>query len=839
MGERLGIGVDLGALVDGLPDAVLVTDEDGRYVYANRTALALLGYAMEDLLAMSIADLVSASEGWTESEYERFKQKGFWRGRVELRRKDGSLLDVEAVGSPMESSPGTYLWTCRPVLRGPLQERVSALQQIVARILAGAVTLEEAAPPLLQALAQDLGWDEAELWVAGHAEGMVRCAGVWTSPFVDLEEFANLTLQTTLPEGSGLAGRVWHTGKVEWLGDGLPERLVARTAAAKEHGLNAAFAVPIPSGDQIVAVVAFFARAARERDPELTDAIQVIALQLGQFIHRLQAQQALRESRDQLAAILEGVEDGITVMAPDGRLLWANEGAAAAIGYDSVEELLAAPGAEIMRRFELMDEEGAPLPIERLPGRRALQGERSPRELVGFRVLATAEERWAFVTASPVFDPAGRVRFAISIFRDITERRRIEERQRFLGEASAILASSLDYETTLRSVSELAVARLADWCVVYVQDEDGLRPLGVAHADPSKTPLVEELQRKYPFSEERSRTVAEVARTGRPILVPEITDEMLAESAPDEEYLDAVRGLGFRSAIVAPMRATGEILGVIVFVSSTRGRRFGEPDLALAEELGRRAAVAVDHARVHQERTHVARTLQQSLLPPGTPTLPGLEVAARYRPALHEIAGDFYDVFPLGEGEWGVMIGDVCGKGAQAAALTALARYTVHAAAIEHRDPTAIMSVVNEALVRQDLRGQFCTLLFGVLRPIDGGASVTVASGGHPLPVVLRADGTVETRGRPGTLLGALPDPHFEEDTVALGAGDALIMYTDGLTDGAGVEPSALTSVLSSCTNETANEIADALESMAIWSRPEPLRDDLALLVLRVLPAAG
>jgi PAS domain S-box-containing protein len=838
MGNRVSIGLALDAVLDAMPDAVFVVDGQAVFVHANRAGLDLLGRSASELLSIRMPDVLSASDAWVESEFERFKEEGFWRGRVELRRKDGSLVEVEAVGSVMQAPEGpVYPWTCRPVAGGPLQEQVSALQQTVANILAGAASLEDAAPPLLQALAQELGWDEAELWVADQTAGVVRCAGVWTSPFVDLEDFANLTMQLTLPMGSGLPGRVWRTGKVEWLADGLPERLVARTSAAREHGLNAAFAVPIPAGDEVVAVVAFFARAARKRDPELTDAIRVITVQLGQFILRLQTEQALRESRDQLEAILDGVEDGITVMAPDGRLLWANEGAARAIGYDSVEDLLAAPGTEIMARFELMDEEGAPLPTERLPGRRALRGERSPKELVGFRVVGTGEQRWAFVTASPVYDATGRVQFAISIFRDMTERRRIEERQRFLGEASAILASSLDYETTLRSVAQLAVSRLADWCVVYVQDDDGLRQLEVAHADPSRTPLVEELQRRYPFSEDRSKAIVEVARTGRPQLIPEITDEMLARSAPDEEYLEAVRGLGFVSAIVAPIRAPERILGVIVFVSSASGRRFDQADLALAEELGRRAAIAIDHARVYRERSHVARTLQESLLPPGTPAMPGLEVATRYRPALHEIAGDFYDLFPLGAGEWGVMIGDVCGKGAPAAALTALARYTVHAAAIEHRDPTTIMSVLNEALLRADLQGRFCTLLFGVLRPADGAAAVTLASGGHPLPVVLRADGAVETHGVPGTLLGALPTPRVHEETVELGPGDAIILYTDGLTDGAGLEPSTMASVLGSRTGRSAEEIADALDSMAIWSRPEPLRDDLALLVLRVPPA--
>jgi serine phosphatase RsbU (regulator of sigma subunit) len=282
------------------------------------------------------------------------------------------------------------------------------------------------------------------------------------------------------------------------------------------------------------------------------------------------------------------------------------------------------------------------------------------------------------------------------------------------------------------------------------------------------------------------------------------------------------------------MRSADRTLGVIVFVSSGRGRRYDQHDLEVAEELGRRAAVAVDHARTHDERSHVAQTLQRSLLPPETPTIPGFEVATRYRPALHEIAGDFYDVFPMGEGEWAVLIGDVCGKGAPAAAVTAAARYTVHAAAIEHRDPVAILSVLNEALLRQELDGRFCSLLFAAVRPDAEGAEVTMATGGHPPPFVLREDGTVEPVRARGTLLGVVAEPTIGQDAIRLRAGDAVILYTDGLTDGGGVDPDGIASELKRLAGLSAEGIAEAAESLAAT---EGLRDDLAILVLRASPA--
>ena len=819
-------GLDLGAILEGLPDGVIVADPDGRCIYANPAMLDLLGHQRDEIVGMDVAGLVPAASD---------PKTG--RRRMDLRRSDGSTVHVEVVVTPTAVLGGRHVvTTVREVARRPWREATSAVQFTVAEILAQASTPDEAAPRLLGALSEQLGWDTAEFWVV---EGeRLRTAGVWATSELDLGKFERMTRELTLGRGDPLPGSAWETEAPVWIEEGLARMPFVRQAVAAEQGLNAAFAVPVRHPDEgVVGVLAFFARGRHPEDRELLRALEPLTAQVGHFLHRRRIEQALRVSRDQLQAILEGVDEGITVQAPDGSLLFANSGAARALGFDSPEELVTAPIADVMRRFEMLDEEGRPFPLERLPGRRALQGERSSGELVRFRVAATGEERWSYVSASPVLDEHGAVRFAINIFQDITERRRIEEGQRFLGEASAILASSLDYRTTLRSVAELAVLRLADWCVVYVQEREGLRQLQVAHADPAMSPVVDEIQRRHPFDEARSRALVEVVRTGRSLLVPEVGDETLAASAIDEENLEALRGLGFRSAIVVPMRAGDRTLGVIVFVSSGMGRRYMQHDLELAEELGRRAAVAVEHARLHEERGHVAGTLQRSLLPPEAPAIPGMEVATRYRPALHDIAGDFYDVFPIGDGEWAVMIGDVCGKGATAAALTAAARYAVHAAAIEHREPVAILAVLNEALLRQELDGRFCTMLFATVRPGASGADVTLATGGHPPAFVLRTDGSVEVTGARGTLLGVVPDPTIGRDAFRLGPGDSVVLYTDGLADGGTIDVDAVASELKRHAGGTAEEIAEATESMAT-SEGEGVRDDLAILVLRAAPTS-
>jgi signal transduction histidine kinase/ActR/RegA family two-component response regulator len=231
-----------------------------------------------------------------------------------------------------------------------------------------------------------------------------------------------------------------------------------------------------------------------------------------------------------------------------------------------------------------------------------------------YRFKGTGEERWSSVKATPVFDEAGRVRYAISIFQDITERRRAEEAQRFLAEAGGAIASSLDYETTLASVARMAVPVLADWCSVDVLEEDGtLRRLAVAHVDPKKVEWAYELQERYPPDMSAEQGVPQVLRTGKSELYPEIPDEMLAAAAVDEEHLRIMREIGFTSAIIAPLVAQGRTLGAITFISAESGRRYGRDELALAENLAHRAGIAVDNARLYRTAQEANRLKDEFL----------------------------------------------------------------------------------------------------------------------------------------------------------------------------------------------------------------------------------
>ena len=304
-------------------------------------------------------------------------------------------------------------------------------------------------------------------------------------------------------------------------------------------------------------------------------------------------------------------------------------------------------------------------------------------------------------------------------------------------------------------------------------------------------------------------------------------------------------GPGHASVMIAPMNARGRTLGAMTFVSSHSGRRFDVEALGLAEELARRAATAVDNARLYGERAYIARALQESLLPPTLPEIGGVEVAARFRAAGdgNEVGGDFYDLFDTGDDHWAVVMGDVCGKGPHAAALTALARYTLRAAAMREERPSDVLATLNEALVRQRADEQFCTVAFARLERNGAGTRMTVASGGHPLPLVLRADGRVDAVGTPGSLLGIMPDPQLRDDSVPLEPGDAVVLYTDGVTDARApdrvLSPADLAGLLRECTGLDAAAIAERVERAATTSpagAPDGIepRDDVAILVLRV-----
>jgi serine phosphatase RsbU (regulator of sigma subunit) len=291
--------------------------------------------------------------------------------------------------------------------------------------------------------------------------------------------------------------------------------------------------------------------------------------------------------------------------------------------------------------------------------------------------------------------------------------------------------------------------------------------------------------------------------------------------------------------VEAPIMGRGSRrLGTLAVIDSERPEGEREP---LALQLAQTASVALENAQLYARERAIAQTLQQSLLPPSLPDIPGLDVAARFSPAGDgiQVGGDFYDVFRARDDEWCMVIGDVCGKGPEAAALTALTRYTIRAAALHERRPSVVLAMLNQAMLEQRQDGRFATVLFLRLQMGPGRVRVVAASGGHPLPLLLRRDGRVDAVGAGGTLLGVIDRPVLPDAEVDLYAGDSLVLYTDGVIEvrAGGKEifgGEELSTLLAASAGLSPDELLGRIQQQVLHESHGRPQDDVALLGLRV-----
>jgi PAS domain S-box-containing protein len=869
-------------------DAVISIDAEGTVVEFNPAAEQMFGYTREETLGKEMAGLIIPE---TLRDAHRTALTRIAEGaeprllgqRLELTalHADGTEFPVELSIAPIEADedhPARFTGFVRDIAARKEIEReratllarernsrrgAEAAQQRtefiaeVGTVLDTALDYERALEELARIAVPRLG-DWCVIDVLEEDGSIARYAATHADP--GKSELVQALRERYPGDPDAHMGLPYaiRTGESQLIAEVTDEMLaVGELAQDDEHarilrelGFKSALIVPLRARGRILGAVGLALGAdtdRRYRPEDLTyaeDLARRAALALDNsrlFTERLRVEEELRRSRDELDFILAGVADGVTAQAPDGSLIYANDAAVDTLGYGSVDELLAAPPLEIMDRFEVFDEDGAPFPIEDLPGRIALAGAKPDDAVVRFRVRASGEERWSVVKATPIVDTDGEVLMAINVFEDITEHKESELRARFLADAATVLASSLDYETTLQQVAELAIPAFADGCIVELADaDDQLLPVAIAHRDRERVALLRELRKKHPAEHRASRGVGHVFRTGDSELYSELDMAVLREGGPADRQLDLLETFGVRSLMIVPMRTGGRRLGTIAFAVSESPRRYDRTDLSVAEELARRAAVAIDNARLYRERSYIARTLQESLLPPELPDVAGAEVAARFQPAgeATEVGGDFYDVFDTSHG-WSVVMGDVCGKGADAAAVTALARYTLRTLGVQESSPAEVLRKLNEALLRQRSDRRFCTVAYASLQVNGGGsADVCLASGGHPLPYVLRADGTVEAVGKPGTLLGVLSDVSVSDTRVRLQRGDVMVLYTDGVTEARGPEGmlgnDRLAEVLASCAGLDAKSVAARIESAALEIQEGNPRDDIAILAVRI-----
>jgi serine phosphatase RsbU (regulator of sigma subunit) len=511
----------------------------------------------------------------------------------------------------------------------------------------------------------------------------------------------------------------------------------------------------------------------------------------------------------ELRALYAALPVGVGFLTPDLRYQRVNETLARMNGR-SVEEHLGAPIEAIL------GERAAPVRglIESVIERReavAVEGDIAvPGDPIAWRTVEA--------TYFPVFAPDGTLLGVGGVVNDVTARRMLEreqtrlleeavrgrERIEFLAEAGARMAESVEWEPTLRAVVRSAVPGVADWCSLTVVEPNGrLRVAAVSEPD-----------RERPA--DTTAATAEAIRTGE----MHVAGDTLA---------------------IVPLKAPDGVIGALTFLLGESGRRFTPEDLTLIRSLGARAQLHVQNARLYSERSHIATTLQAGLRPGALPAIPGVELAARFRPAGDEsgVGGDFLDVFPSGEDAWAVIVGDVAGKGPEAALVTAVARHTLRAVSMLDDRPAANLGLLNRALRVDGAPGHYCTVFYARVCPGEHGLAMRYGNAGHPSPFVLRADGRVEeVAGGRGPLAGATRAAAVEESEDRLGAGDLLLLYTDGVTevrtDDLNRGERELRALLASMAGASAADVVAAVERRALELRGPARRDDIALVAIRV-----
>ncbi|MGW0970498.1 SpoIIE family protein phosphatase [Streptomyces sp. NPDC002516] len=420
----------------------------------------------------------------------------------------------------------------------------------------------------------------------------------------------------------------------------------------------------------------------------------------------------------------------------------------------------------------------------------------------------------------------------------------------FLVEASDLLAGTLDRDQTLALMAQMTVPTLATWCAVYTiadqasdpylsyvlhEDEeliDGLKALlsKIAPPDPVPTPGARVWAAPAAAAHDAAlRTSMRSLGLGGQTSVSSGIGTTLATAA-------AVGG----ETVVLPLVARNRVIGMLT-LGKPSDEHFRQEILELAEDLSRRAALALDNARLYSERTAISQSLQRSLLPPELPQIEGVEVEVIYRAAGegNEVGGDFYDLFPIRDGAYGFAIGDVCGTGPEAAAVTGLARHALRLLAREGYGGPAVLERLNSAILDEGARSRFLTLLYGELWPQeDGSAVLKVVCAGHPLPLRLRQDGTVEPAAEPQPLLGVMEDLELYEQRVTLDPGDVLLCVTDGVTERREgtrmLGDDGLADVLTTCTGLTAGAVAARIMRAVERFASDAPSDDMAILAMRV-----
>jgi PAS domain S-box-containing protein len=706
-------------------------------------------------------------------------------------------------------------------------------RELAARLIEGD-SLEQVAPRFLEIVAGLLRWEAGAMWEVIDDSEPLRLVAGWSAPELDARPLWRRSRELSFKRGTGLPGDAWDTGQIALAPNYRDYPTTApRYEVSAELGLEAALAIPVPIGppENVLAVTEFHTLSFEAQSEELMALLAGFADQLGTFIARRRAEAKSAEAerfRQHLAEVVRGTQDAVLSKDLGGIVTTWNPAAARLYGY-TAEEAIGRHVSFIVPP-DHKDEEKVILD-------RVKRGERLDTYETE-RIRADGARISVSLTVSPIRSPLRGLIGASVVARDITSEVRRRRAQEFLVAASRLLDSSLDPEETARTIVSTAVPELAEICLIDFRRPDGsYGDSVVAGANPEMAARLERIRREKPLDPTGEHPVAQVLRLNQPMIWRDLkAPEMVDKVSQNPEHLQLMQEAGYNSAAVVPLLARGRILGALSFLHAHGDLRYDSGDLDFLAELGERAALALDNARLYRERDQVANNLQRGLRPPRPAEVPGLGISVVFEAAGEgiEVGGDLYDVLPSEDGCW-ILVGDVAGKGSTAAGVSVAVRHSVRGLTREIAEPDEVLRRVNELLLAGESLNDFATAMLARLQRDGEGWRITLVSAGHPPAVLAGADGPELLGG--GSVLGAWKEANIASHERMLGPADTLTLCTDGWLEAGPVAshqgPESFAEMTQSLSGLELGELTERLRADAVGRSAGTLRDDLVVLAIR------
>lgn len=706
-------------------------------------------------------------------------------------------------------------------------------RELAARLIEGE-SLDQVAPRFLEIVANLLRWEAGALWEVVGDSAPLRLVAGWSNYDLDARPLWRRSRELSFMKGTGLPGDAWASGQIALAPNYREYPTPApRYEVSAELGLEAALAIPVPIGapENVLAVAEFHTLSFNPQAEELMALLAGFADQLGTFIARRRAEARSAEAerfRQHLAEVVRGTHDAVMSKDLDGIVTSWNPAATRLYGYTAEEAI----GRHISFIVPPDHKDEEMVILERIKRGERLETYETERiRADGARIAVS-------LTVSPIRSPMRGLIGASVVARDITAEMRRRRAQEFLVAASRLLDTSLDPMETARTIVSTAVPELAELCLIDFRRPDGwYGDSVVAGANPEMAARLEQIRRASPLDPNGEHPVAQVLRLNQPMIWRDLKEpDVAAKVSQNEEHRQLMHDAGYNSAAVVPLVARGRTLGAISFLHALSNLRYDPGDLEFLAELGERAALALDNARLYRERDRVAKNLQRGLRPPRPADVAGLDISVVFEAAGEgiEVGGDLYDVLPTDDGCW-LLIGDVAGKGSTAAGVSVAVRHSVRGLVREIAEPDEVLRRVNELLLAGESLNDFATAMLARLRREEAGWSLVLASAGHP-PAVL-SDGERANLLGGGSVLGAWEEANVERHERTLGPGETLVLCTDGWLEAGPVsshqQPESFAEMTQSLAGLGLDEMTERLRADAVGRSAGTLRDDLVLLAIR------